>query len=81
MKKNKIRRLNPSLFHFNADSHFIYEPRYNSFFLDKLKDKNKIKPNNEIIDKLVDKIFLLLIFIIISNIQKIYKLYKFLKNI
>lgn len=58
--KNKIRRLNPSIFHFNKESHFIYEPRYNSFFLDKLKDKNKIKPNNEMIDKLINKILFII---------------------
>ena len=46
-EKNRIRKLNPSIFHFNLDSKFIYESRFCSFFYEKLQDKNNMKPKSE----------------------------------
>ena len=43
--KNKIRKKNPSIFHFNIDSSFIYEPRYCSFSYNQLVNKKKMKPS------------------------------------
>ena len=43
--KNSIRKKNPSIFHFNTNNSFIYEPLYSSFFYNKLADKNSIKLN------------------------------------
>lgn len=45
LKKNKIRKSNPDIFHFNLDSAFIYEPRYCSFHYTKLSNPNSMKPN------------------------------------
>ena len=52
--KNHIRRHNPDVFHFNLDSKFIYESRYCSFFFIKLSVKNKMKPNQEELNFLID---------------------------
>ena len=57
--KNRIRKKNPSIFHFNKQSSFIYEPRYSSFFIEKLSNKNKIKPSIQHIIFLNQKINML----------------------
>ena len=41
--KNQIRDKNPSIFSFELNDSFIYEPSLSYTFCDKLKDKNKIK--------------------------------------
>ena len=54
--KNKIRKQNPSIFHFNNQSFFIYEPRYYQFWIDKLTNKNNLKPNDNDISFLINYI-------------------------
>ena len=63
--KNRIRKENPYIFHFNNTIYFTYEPRYLSHFYSQLKDKNIIKPSaqqifvlREIIRKLEEDLFL-----------------------
>lgn len=41
--KNRIRRLNPGMFHFNKDSSFIYEPVFSDVYYNILSDKNHMK--------------------------------------
>ena len=41
--KNKIRSLNPDIFHFNLDSSFIYQPLFSNSYYEKLNNKNHMK--------------------------------------
>ena len=45
--KNKFRRKNPSIFNFNKDSTFIFEPRYCSFFQKHNEEPKTMKPTNQ----------------------------------
>lgn len=45
--KNKIRKSNPSISHFNFQSTFIYEPRYYKYWYDQYQNKNNYKPKKE----------------------------------
>lgn len=38
-EKNRIRKLNPSIFHFNLYSKYFYEARFCSFFMENYKIK------------------------------------------
>ena len=60
--KNRIRHKNPDIFDFNKNSRFIYQPTYCNYYIHKLKDYNKIKPDsdefsflNDLIKSLNDK--------------------------
>ena len=46
-EKNKLRKKNPNVFHFNLDSSFIYESRLCIYFYNQLENKNNMKPNSE----------------------------------
>lgn len=50
--KNKIRKLNPNIFHFNLQSSFIYEPIYSYIYYNNLSNKNCMKLSNDEINKL-----------------------------
>jgi len=39
--------MNPSIFHFNLKSKFIYESPHCSYFYSKLSNKNQMKPNKD----------------------------------
>ena len=43
--KKKIRKGNPSIFEFNKNSYFIYEPRLSPGLFKIIEDNNSIKPN------------------------------------
>jgi len=52
--KNKIRSLNPNIFHFTIQSNFIYEPTQSFFYYNKLSNSNKMKISNEEINKITN---------------------------
>lgn len=43
--KRKIRKSNPSVFEFNKNCNFIYEPRLSLGLYKIIKNKNSLKPN------------------------------------
>ncbi len=45
--KEKIRKLNPSIFFFSINDSFIFQPTLCMNFYDKIEDYNLIKPNDE----------------------------------